>query len=118
MKLKLIEIVDSEVALAKLSQIKLPTKIAYRIVRILNKVRSCATIFNDEKFVLVKKYGICTNKETQNYQVKGDNNEIFSEELNKIKDRQTDFPIDKIKIESLELSNIEPSLLVEWLFEE
>lgn len=118
MKTTLGELVDSESSLVRLLDIKLPTKISYRISRVINKIKPDLTLFKERQQALIKELGSCTDKEKDNWKVLPENLEKYKKEISDLKDEEIDIGFDKIKLTDIGVTDIEPALLPIWLFEE
>lgn len=117
MKITLKQAVDSKVPVSKLSQVKLPIKIAYTISRVASRLKSFHSTFTERKFSLIKQYGEKTGKENLEYTVKTDHLEVFGEEFKKLENEEVEVGFEKIKIADMGDIVLEPELLPEWLFE-
>ncbi len=94
--MKIYEIVQSKEILDSLAQNKkLPTKIAYKIYRLLTKVTPSLDFYNNQKFELFRKYG---NQEGKDIVIPKENQEAFLKDLNELKQVECEDEIEKIDI--------------------
>jgi hypothetical protein len=99
MKIQLRKIIDAKPALEKLLNYALPIKTAYGLKRLVRAVNSELTEFETERVALVKKLG--QENEKGDFNVKPDNVEVFTTDLNSLLDCEVDIPYEPIPISSL-----------------
>ncbi len=117
MNLTLDQLVKGEAVLSRLATVKLPIKVSYKISRLLSKVTAESKIYHEKRFDLIKEMGSKVTPESDSYTVKPENMESFASEIKKLGEVEVELDWDKIKVEDLGLEQIEPSLLIDWLFE-
>lgn len=123
--MKLSSLVNSEKELSKLLDIKLPVKIAYKISKLVNKVKPELEIFDTQRNKLIKELGKQTNEETDEWTVLPENLSKFKEEITKLLNLEVNLEfgegkeIEKIKIEDLGDIQLDSKSFVslDWLFE-
>lgn len=94
--MKIYEVVESKEILDSLAQNKnLPTKIAYKIYRLLVKVTPILDFYNNQKFDLFQKYG---NQEGEEIVIPKENQDVFLKDLNELKQVECEDGIEKIDI--------------------
>ena len=124
MKLKLQQIVNSEMSLKKLIEIKLPIKIAYKLSKLVNLIQPELTIFTEQRDKLIRELG--AEDKDNNVKVTDENLPKFMEELKKLTEIEIDLSfsdgkdIEKIKISDLGDISLEAQdlVLLNWLITE
>lgn len=101
--------------LRTLSALKLPVKTSYWISRILARVESEMDIYDKKRDELIKRYGE-KNEKDGSYKVIPANLDTYYDELKKIGEIPFSVGINKINVSQLGEIQIEPSLLISWIF--
>lgn len=122
--MKLNTIISSQDALLKLSNTKLPVKIAYSVSKMISKLQPELKIYEEARQKLVKELGE-EDTEKQTTTVKPENFAKFQEEMTKLLDVEVDLSyglgkeIEKIKVADLGDITMEPKelLQLDWLLE-
>lgn len=119
MQVKYIDIKNSQGPLNKLSKVKLPTKVAYRISRLISKVTSIVKQYERDRYELVKKLGSLTDKEKNSWDVKKENLATYFEEVSKNEEKEMEIDFEPIELGLITTTEgIEPELLPDWVFKE
>lgn len=121
--MKLSQILNSQEALNRILQIKLPVKISYKIGKMFSRIQPEIRTFEEKRVGLIKKLGT-EDKVKQIWEVLPDNMAEFQQELNKLGDIEVnlgfgvDKELEKILIADLGDAKLEPRDLIqlEWLF--
>jgi len=120
--MKLSTIINEQANLAKLLELKLPVKVAYRLNKLNNKFNSEVKFFNDKRNELINELGEkkldAEGKETEQIEVKKENLAEFYKKLNEIVEVETEVNYEPISISELGDIVIEPKLLSETFFKE
>ncbi len=118
MKISLKEIVNSTEQIKALLEVKLPVKISYKLSRLANKINPILETFNENRNKLIKEFGE-EDPETKNYSVKDPEKlEQFTKKLLELLDVEEEIDwFEPIKIDDLGSIELEPKLLVSWIFE-
>lgn len=115
MKIKLNDIVNDYSKFTELTEIKLPLKTSYKIQKANDKIMSEVKQFFKQKDKIVQEYG--EENDQGGFSVKPENKETFKKEINDLLELEVDLDIEKVKIEELGDIQIEPKLLIGWMFE-
>jgi len=125
--MKLQIIVNSQESLKKLLEIKLPIKVSYKISKIINLCQPELAIFEEKRNELIRKLGVSTDnpENPDEIRVKPENMPEFQKDYNKLGDIDIDLSfgagkdLEKIKVEDLGDTEIEPNVLLslDWLLE-
>lgn len=94
--MKIYEIVKSEAVLNSIAENKkLPTKIAYKIYKLLLSLKPNLDFYNGQKYDLFRKYG---KSEGENIIIPSENQQIFLNELEELNQVECEDEIKKIDI--------------------
>lgn len=94
--MKIYEIVESKEILDSLAQNKmLPTKLAYKIYRLLTRVTPSLDFYNNQKFELFQKYG---KQEGEDIIIPKENQTDFLKDLNELKQVECEDEIERVDI--------------------
>lgn len=122
MKTNLEQLVDSYENFNGLLNLKLPTKVAYWVNRIYNKVTPIVDDFKEQQNKLIIKYGemkINPQAGRNTYEVKeGEQKEKYLAAVKELVKKEIELPFDTIKLEALNGMQIEPKFLIEYIFVE
>src|SRR3990167_11024817 len=113
MKITIGEIANQIENLKELQAIKMPVKVSYKLMRLVNKLQPEMEIYHQKRNELVKEYG--TENEDKTFSVKQDKLKEFYPELKKLLEIEIDIEWQKIKIEELGDMNIEGKLLLNFI---
>ena len=120
--MKLITIINEQANLAKLMELKLPVKVAYRLNKLANKFDTEIKFYNDKRNELVKELGEKKldeeGNETDQIEVKKENLAEFYKKINEMVEIETEVNYEPISISELGDIVIEPKLLSETFFKE
>ena len=120
--MKLKTIINEQVNLTKLLELKLPVKVAYKLNKLANKFESEVKFFNDKRNELINELGEkkldAEGKETEQIEVKQGELKQFYKKLNEIVEVETEVNFEPISISELGDIVIEPKLLSETFFKE
>lgn len=114
--MKIIDIVSSVDALNLLKNVKLPVKSSYWISRIADKALQEATLFHEKRNELIKKLGEKKDPAVDMYTVKPEHDEEFKTTIKELSEIEVPFDFTPININDLGDVEIEPRLLLPWLF--
>ena len=116
MKLQLKEIINSTEQIKSLLEVKLPIKVSYRLMRLIDKLQPELKIYDDKRNELVKEFG--TKQENGDMKVEDPKKlEEFSKKMVELWDVEVDVDFDKLKIDEMGDVNIAPKDLVSFIFE-
>lgn len=118
MKITLLQVKESIKPLTKLADVKLPTKIAYRISRLKSKLIPEAKLFKEEEYKLVKELGVCIDKKTDTWEVKEEKKPEFFKKMNEMEAEEIEIDFEPLKLESLGNIELEASIIPDWAFVE
>ncbi len=120
MKIKLEGLVKSEELLPKLLEIKFPIKISFRISRIADKVYQELKTFYKSKQDLLEKYGKREEEKDgkQLFSFEAEQAKLFTKEFEDFLSLEVEIDFEPIKIGELGEINIEPYLLISYIFTE
>lgn len=115
MKCKLSEMLNASEALKKVAAISLPAKTSYRLMRLAKKFDSEIKTFDAKRFELLKKYGEETAEKKGYYQIKPENVEVFSKEMEGVVSEEVELDYEPItldmfgeaKLSAIELLNLD-----------
>ena len=116
MRIKLLDIVSNIENLKQLQEIKLPVKVSYRLMRLMNKFQSELETYEVKRTQLVKEFGDINKDgllQVTNPKKLAEFNIQF-QELLKI---EVDVEFNKIKIDELGDIKVESKLLIDFIFE-
>lgn len=117
MKVKLKQVLEGETALAKLSEMKLPIKVSYRIKRIIDKVIPEIKAYNEKRNELFEELG--KENEDKTRSILPENLETFRAKIKELEEVEVELNFEKIKLTDLgDAMYIEPNLLVDFVFSE
>lgn len=117
MKLKLSQIVENEVSLSKLGEVKFPTKVSFKIARLVDKIAPDLKNYYKQKQELLEKYGKQEEKEGKVfYSFETDKAETFTKEIEDLLSLEIDVDFEPINITEIGDIEIEPKLLISWVF--
>lgn len=124
--MKLNVLIQSQVALANLLQLKLPMKTAYKISKLISKIHPEVRLYEEQRVKLVKELGYEIEGKKDQYQVHDENVPQFQEKMNELGDVEVsidfapDKPFEKIKLAELGNSEIQAQdlFILQWLIEE
>lgn len=119
MQIKLSQLVNSEEALVKLLETKLPVKKAYWLSRFVKKISPELQSFNDSKMKLFTELGEI-QKDEKTTKIKPENMAKFQDEMVKLLDIEVDIDVEKFDIADLGDALIEPKYItsLDYLFNE
>ena len=117
MQIKLKEIVNSEKAIKELIKIKFPIKTSYRIKRLFDKIQPDLDTFREKNLELFKKYGTHDSEKDIYLLDIPENIPTFNKEFSELVDLDVNLDFEKIKIDELSETEVEPQYLVSWIFE-
>lgn len=114
-KVKISDIVNETENLKTLQTMKLPIKVSYRIMRLINKLQSELTIYDTKRNELIKEFGEVN--EEGNYSVK-DPEKIkeFTEKIKEVLEVEIEIDFEPIDVEMLGDLQVEPRLLTPFIF--
>ena len=116
MKIKLSEIVNSTNRIKELLEIKMPIKVSYRINRIVDKLQPILATYDKKRNELVTEYG--EKQENDTIQVTDpEKMKVFIEKITEILEVEEEVDFEKIPVDSLGDVMIEPSKLINFIFE-
>jgi hypothetical protein len=115
MKVKLLELINSQKELERLGKKQLPVKSAYWIKRITDKVYHELDLFYKQRKEIIEKYQ--TEEGEKGKKIPKEYVEKADKEINELAEIEIEIDINKIKIEDLGEVNIEPELLLSYIFE-
>ncbi len=107
MKLTLKEIRDAQQGLTQLSQINMPSKSAYRVARVIRKIKPEVEDIENKRIELAKKHGA-----TSKASVPEENVEAFGKEFDEFLTSEVEVDVQPITEELLDGLNLQPSALV------
>src|SRR5579885_1921127 len=116
MQIKLQTLVDTQESLMKLSRVVLPVKISYRVRKVLNKVNSEVKTWQEQRFELIKELGTQTDPKNDTWELKSENNTLFTKKMKELGDLDVEIDFEKINIDDLGPIQIPADSLVEWVF--
>ena len=119
MKIAVRTLVGSFNSLQVLSSLKIPAKTAFKITRVMKKVKEEMDVFEELKRRLVDEYGIVEdNKEFKVIPKDSEHFENVDSELNSVLDTEVEFSFEPISVEELGNVEIEPVHLhvLEYMF--
>lgn len=119
------QVIDSQQSLHKLSNMRLPIGVAYKISKLINKLQPDLRIYEEQRAKLVKDLGEQTDKEKDLWTIKPENTAKFTEEIKKLQEIEVNLNfgegkgLEKVKVDELGDVEVEPNDLVslDWLFE-
>jgi hypothetical protein len=112
-KLKISTVLEMEPHLKELSERPLPSKVSYRIAKILSKIKTEMSEFQDARFELIKKYGEPIEDNEGAFQVTKDNLSVFGEEFKVlIEEEVTLIGVSKVNVTELFNIALSPSALM------
>lgn len=114
MEVRLKKILDDGKSLGELCQVRLPIKVSYWLKRIETSCKTHVQDYNVTREDLIKKLG--EENENGEFTVKPENIKEFYDELEKLQKIEVDLGFDHIEISALGDIQIEPALLLEWIF--
>lgn len=121
-KTSLEQIVDSHDNFRALLNVSLPTKVAYWVNRIYNKVVPLVDGFKDEQNKLIRKYGegiMGEDKKITKYEVKdGEQKEKYLKAIDDLVKKEIEIPFETIPLRALEKLPIAPRMLIDYVFTE
>ena len=127
-KTSLEQIVDTHDNFRALLNVSLPTKVAYWVNRIYNKVLPLVEQFKEDQNKLIKKYGegiMGEDKKITKYEVKeGENKEKYLKEIDDLVKKEVEIcfddgtPFYTIPLRALEKLPIAPKMLIDYVFSE
>lgn len=97
MKIKIADMLGAAEALKSVAKIELPVKASYRLMRLGNKFMSEMKVFETKRMELLKKHGEELKKGF--IQVKEENQEAFSKDIQSLLDEEVNLDFDLIPIE-------------------
>lgn len=122
MKTNLEQIVDTYDNFRGLLNVSLPTKVAYWVNRIFNKVVPLVEEFKEKQNELIREYGEAVmdeNKKISKYEVKeGEKKDKYLAKINELVEKEIELPFEKIPIRALEKMPIAPKFLIDYVFAE
>ena len=116
MKIKLEKIVQEERALDMLSKMKFPVKISYWLSKINNKAQKEIELFKEQRLKLIMEMG--KKQEDGSTKVEDKFMEKYQKQVQELLDIEVEFDFEPIKISDLGNIEIEPNMLVNWIFTE
>jgi hypothetical protein len=116
-KITLNEIVGNAENLKELQTIKLPVKISYRIMRLVNKLDPILKVYDEKRNELVKEFGEPVDEQGNKKVTDPAKLKLFAEKLGELLKTEENIDFDLLKIEDLGDVKIEPKLLIPFLFE-
>lgn len=117
MNLKLEQILNEANNISALQEVKLPVKVSYRIKRLVDKLTPILKNYNEKRNELVEEFGE-EDPKTKNFKVKKENEKEFFAKVEELTQVEENIDFTPIKIEEINNLNLEPKLLISWIFEE
>lgn len=117
MNIKLSEILENAENIRLLQELKLPIKVSYRIKRLVDKISPIFNTYNDNRESLIKELGE-EDPKTKIFSVTKLNEKEFFAKIKELKEVEEEVDYKPIKISELGEMNIEPKLLISFIFEE
>lgn len=116
MKIKLSEIVNNVDTLKELQSVKLPIKVGYRLMRLVNKLDPIYKSYDEKRNELVKEFG--DEDKDGNIAVKDPAKvKLFFAKLAELLAVEEELDFTPFKIEELGDISVEPKLISNFLFE-
>src|SRR5690242_13513656 len=119
MKVKLAEIIDGVPSLNILAETKFPTKVAYRIKRLTDKLNPMLKTYEEKRVELVKEYGTEVESEKGEKSTQVTDSEkipVFLEKLNELRAVEEDVDFEPISVKELGAVEVAPKDLLSWIF--
>lgn len=118
MKVTLKQILDSQQPIARLMDLKLPPATAFRLGRIVSKLDSELSVYNDQRLKIVQEFGE-PMEDGMNFKIKDENIDEFNKQMNELISVEIDVEITPISIEELSAGGntvtARDLLAAEWL---
>jgi hypothetical protein len=95
MKVKLVDIYSSVATLNKVIEEPLPTKISFKLMKLLNQLNAEVKLIEDQRLKLVKQYS------GDGMSVSDENKELFIKEFSDFLNEEVDLNWETISVESL-----------------
>lgn len=115
MKITIGEVINSVESVKALQEVKFPVKVSYKLKRLVDKLSPIIKTYNTEKDELVKKFG--TKNEDNSFSVKDEKLQDFYPEIKKLLEVEEEVDFEKIPVAELGDVQIEPKLLLDFIFE-
>lgn len=115
MTIKLKSIIENKENIKALCSVKLPIKISYSINKISSKIDKELEIYENTRINLLNKLG--DKLEDNSYKIKSENIDEWTKEIELLTNQDVDIDFQKILISDLGDIEIEPKLLINWIFE-
>lgn len=110
------EVVSNIENMKVLQDVKLPVKISYRIMRLVNKLQPILNVYNEKRNAFIKEFGEI--QEDKTIIIKDPEKLLlFTEKMKELLSTKEKIDFDPLKIEDLGDISIEPKLLPIWIFE-
>ena len=116
MKIKLLDILSNAEPIKELQETKLPVKVSYRIMRLVNKIQPELDTYDVKRKQLIKEFGDI-NKDGLLQVTDPKKLEKFTIQIQELLNIEIDIDFQKIKVEELGDLTISPKLLVSFIFE-
>lgn len=117
MKILLSDIISNSNNLIALQNVKFPLLVSYKISRLVDKLNPDVTTFSEKKNALIKEIGEF-NEETQEYTIKDPEKvKLFTGQIEELLKMEIEVDFEKIKIADCGNVEIEPKLLLPFIFE-
>jgi hypothetical protein len=117
MKIKLEQIVLNVEQLKALQEVKFPVKVSYRIMRLVNKLQPELNTYETKRNELVKEFGEPADEKGDIRVTDPKKLVKFTEKLQELLSLDIEVDFTPIKMEELGDVNVEPKLLINFIFE-
>ena len=116
MKIKLLDVINSKEAISRMGErTSYDAKTSYQIAKNIKELSAELADYEKARYALIMKYGEQTKD--GNTEVKKENMDIFSKELNELLSVEIELKITKISPEKLSGSSPFDLLAIEWMLE-
>ncbi len=118
MKIRLEDIVSNVSNIQELQELELPTKVSYRLKRLVDKLTPILKTYGENRTKLFEKFG--EKNEKGEWEIKNDSPKIkdFTKEHKELLEIEEEIEFEKISVETLGAIKVKPRLLVEFIFTE
>ena len=117
MKVKLDQMLNSVEALAELTSTKLPSKPAYRVARITNKIEAELKLFNEQRSKIVLELGTPSEENEDQFTFTPENSIKFNEQISDLLNEEVEIDVPTISINELGSAEIKPAtmMILDWM---
>lgn len=117
MEMELKDLVNAKDGLIKIFNAELPIKISYKLSKLVKDLNEELNFFEEKRKKLIEKFG---EKKGDKIEVKQENLELFTNEMNELLKLKVEFKFEKIQlneIENVKLSSLEVYNLQKFIIE-